>query len=107
MTWKTIVSERPIRKAIQMRRKLDLVSRHDQTIHLASLEKPTLSIWQSAILACASAKCGLQFTSIEQTDKWLRANPHNPQHLTLQAVCGLLVVEPRLPVFSPAPPTAA
>jgi hypothetical protein len=30
-----------------------------------------LSVWQSAVLAYASGKCGVTFTSIEQTDKWL------------------------------------
>jgi hypothetical protein len=90
-----------------LRRKLNLVSRQEQGIHLASLGKPTLSTWQSAILAYASSKCGIRFTSIEQTDKWLRANPQNPQHLTVEAVCELLVVDAPRPVFSPASPTAA
>jgi len=74
--------------------KLHVASRHAQGIHLASLGKPTLSIWQSALLAYASAKCGKTFTSIEQTDKWLRTNTANPQHLAVKAVCRLLVVEP-------------
>jgi hypothetical protein len=77
-----------------MQRRPYLVSQPKQGVHLASLGKPTLSVWQSAILAYASAKCGITFTSIEQTDKWLRSNPLNPQHLTIKAVCGLLVVEP-------------
>jgi hypothetical protein len=93
-----------------MQRKPYLVSRRPQVICLASPNKPKLSIWQSAVLAYASAKCGSTFTSIEQTDKWLRTNSQNPQHLTVKAVCGLLLVEPpksvrRLPPASP--PTAA
>jgi hypothetical protein len=71
-----------------------LVARQGQGIHLESLERPTLSIWQSAVLAYASAKCGIKFTSIEHTDRWLRTNPQNPQHLTVKAVFGLLLVEP-------------
>jgi hypothetical protein len=65
-----------------------------QAIHLVSPGKPALSVWQSAVLAYASAKCGITFTRIEQADKWLRKNPQNPQHLTVKAVCGLLLVEP-------------
>jgi hypothetical protein len=81
-----------------------------QAIHLVSPGKPTFSIWQAAVLAYASAKCGVTFTSIEQTDKWLRTNARNPQRLTGKAVCGLLLVEPPrgVKIFPTAsPPTAA
>ena len=73
---------------------LYLVPREAQGIHLASITRPTLSIWQSAVLAYASAKCGVTFTSIEHTDRWLRTNLHNPQHITVQAVFGLLLLQP-------------
>jgi hypothetical protein len=88
-----------------------LVSQRKPGIHLASLGKPTLSIWQSAVLAYASAKCGTTFSSIDQTEKWLRKNSQDPHYLTVTAVCGLLLVEPPRGVrkFPPAsePPTAA
>jgi hypothetical protein len=94
-----------------MQQTLRLVSQRKPGIHLASLGKPTLSIWQSAVLAYASAKCGTTFTSIGQTENWLRKNSQNPSHLTVKAVCSLLLVEPpRGVVFPPArqpPPTAA
>jgi hypothetical protein len=93
-----------------MQRKPYLVSRRPQVVSLASIGKPTLSVWQSAVLAYASAKSGVTLTSVEQTDKWLRTNARNPHHLTVMAVRGLLVVEPPkgMKIFPPAsPPTAA
>jgi len=98
------------RKAVQMQRKPYLVSRRPQVVCIASIGKSTLSIWQSAVLAYASAKSGSTFTSIEQTNEWLRTNSQNPQHLTVKAVCGLLLVEPpkSARILPPAqPPTAA
>lgn len=90
----------------EAKQKFHLRSQPAQEIHLSLREKPALSIWQSAVLAYASAKCGKTFTSIEQTDKWLRTNLKNPQHLTVKAVRGLLVAEP--PRENPEiPPTAA
>jgi hypothetical protein len=97
-------------EAIQMDRKPYLISRQKHGIHHASLGKPALSVWQSAVLAYASAKSGIAFTSIEQADRWLRTNPLNPKHLAVKAVCGLLVVEPpkKVRTFPPTqPPTAA
>jgi|HubBroStandDraft_1064217.scaffolds.fasta_scaffold321435_2 hypothetical protein len=94
-----------------MQQTLCLVSQRKPGIHLASIGKPTLSIWQSAVLAYASAKCGTTFTSIDQTENWLRKNSQNPQRLTVKALCGLLLVEPPrgVRIFPPAPrpPTAA
>jgi hypothetical protein len=55
-------------------RTLRLVSQRKPGIH----EKPTLSIWQSGVLAYANAKCGTKFTSIEQIENWLRKNSHSP-----------------------------
>ena len=93
-----------------MQRKPYLVSQRPQVACIVSIGKPALSVWQSAILAYASAKCGITFTSVEQTDKWLRKNSQNPQHLTVKAAYELLLVEPSKVVktFSAAsPPTAA
>jgi len=93
-----------------MQRKPYLVSRRPQVVSLASIGKPTLSVWQSAVLESARAKSGVTLTSVEQTDKLLRANARNPHHLTVMAVRSLLVVEPPkgMKVFPPAsPPTAA
>jgi hypothetical protein len=98
------------RKTIQMHRKPYLVLRQERPVHLASLGKLRLSIWQAAVLAYASSKSGVTFTSIEQTENWLRKNSQNPQHLTVKAVYGLLLVEPPKGVktLPPAsPPTAA
>jgi hypothetical protein len=80
-----------------------------QAIHLVSPGKPALSVWQSAVLAYASAKCGLAFTSVEQTDWWLRNNPRDAQHLTVKALRELLAVKPPrgVKIFPPAPPTPA
>ena len=99
-----------LRKAIRMQRKPYLVSRRPQVVCIASIGRPALSVWQSAVLAYVSAKCGSTFTSIKQTKEWLRINPEDPQHLTIKAVCGLLLVEPpkRVNTLPPAsPPTAA
>ena len=93
-----------------MQRKLHLVLRQRQGVSPASLGKATLSIWQSAVLAYASAKGGTAFTTIEQTQDWLHANTQHSEHLSVKAVCELLLVEPpkHNPIFSPAlPPTAA
>jgi hypothetical protein len=86
-----------------------LVARQPQAIHLESIGKPILSIWQSAVLGYDSAKCGIKFTSIEHTDRWLHTNPQNPQHLTVKAVLGLLLIErPKgRRKYSPAPPPKA
>jgi hypothetical protein len=93
--------------AVEPPRPALLLSRRKQWSRHASPRKPTLSIWQSALLAHASAKCGIRFTSIEQTGNWLRANPQDPRQTAVQEVCGLLVVEPPRPAYSPVPPTAA
>jgi len=96
-----------------MRQKLYVDTGQVQGTHVASLQKPTLptlSNWQSAVLAYMSVKCGIMFTSIEQTESWLRTNRQNPQHLSVSAICGLLFIEPpkRVRIFSPHPlPTAA
>jgi hypothetical protein len=65
-----------------MQRKPHLFSRRPQAGCLASLDKPPLSIWQSAILASASAKYGITFTNIERPENWLRKNSQNRQDLT-------------------------
>ena len=85
------------------------LQRANQTskLDLASLRQPALSMWQSAILVYASVKCGIKFTSIDQTDRWLRMNPHNPQHLTVDVVLQLLLVEPPRDRRKSSPPTAA
>jgi hypothetical protein len=86
-----------------------LVPREQVAIHIASPEETTLSAWQCAVLAYASAKCGLAFTSIEQTDWWLRNNPRDAQHLTVKALRELLAVKPPrgVKIIPPAPPTPA
>jgi len=94
----------------KMQRQPCAFSRQRQAVHFASLGKQPLSIWQSAVLAYASAKCGTTFTTINQTDKWLRINLRHPQHLTVKAACRLLLVEPPngVEIFPPAsPPTAS
>lgn len=63
-------------------------------VHPSLLTDPTLSIWQSAVLAYASAKCGISFTSIGQIDKWLQTNRQDSQRSVVRAVCRLLVAEP-------------
>lgn len=86
-----------------------MLSEQEQGSRLLSFGAPPLSIWQSAVLAYAGAKCGINFTSIEHTDRWLRTNPQNPEHLTVQAVFGLLLVEPPKDhwKFPPAQPSKA
>jgi len=69
-------------------------NRLEQGDHSASLTQPTLSIWQSAVLAYASAQCGISFSSIGQIDKWLRTNPQDSKHSAVRAVCTLLITEP-------------
>ena len=77
-----------------MHKKRCLISNREQEYSLAAPETPALSIWQSAVLAYVSAISGTAYTSIEQTNNWLRTNPQNPQHLIVKVVCGLLVAEP-------------
>jgi hypothetical protein len=91
------------KQTIQMQQQLYPSSRQEQGVVLASLGKPPLSIWQSAVLAYASAKCGIAFTSIEQTDTWLRTNIRHPQHLIVRVAFGLLLVEPPSGAEMPAP----
>jgi hypothetical protein len=86
-----------------------LVPREQVAIHLASPGETQLSAWQCAVLAYISAKCGLAFTSVEQTDKWLRNNPRDAQHQTVKALRELLAVKPPrgVRIFRPAPQTPA
>ena len=71
------------------------------------LTNPTPSIWQAAVLAYASAKCDILFTSIGQIDKWLRKNPQDSNHSAVRAVGRLLVAEPKVVECFTAPPATA
>jgi hypothetical protein len=67
---------------------------HRQPAHERLFTAERLNIWQSAVLAYASANCGITFTSIDQIGKWLRINPQDPQHPTIEVAYSLLLVEP-------------
>jgi hypothetical protein len=79
--------------------RLFIASRNGKQIDPVSLSPPPLSveglnIWQSALLAHASAKCGTPLTGVDQTDLWLNANPHSQQHGMVETIRSLLVVGP-------------
>ena len=60
--------------------------------------RPTLTNWQSAVLAYASNKCGSVLIGISETDEWLRQNPQSPGHLAVRALRALMVCDPPMPL---------